>query len=103
MMENLEWKPRNDKLEYAFAADYLYLRIPLKHLVPEMNTATLLNFTSREAQVALHLAQGRPNKEIASNLGITERTVKFHVGQIFIKLAVDNRIDASRRLASLQS
>lgn len=48
--------------------------------------------TSRELQVARTLASGASNKEIASLLGITERTVKAHVGAILEKLDVRDRL-----------
>jgi two-component system, NarL family, nitrate/nitrite response regulator NarL len=48
--------------------------------------------TARELQVARTLASGASNKEIASLLGITERTVKAHVGAILEKLDVRDRL-----------
>ena len=40
------------------------------------------------------LARGLQNKEIADELSITERTVKFHVGSILRKLGAGNRTEA---------
>jgi DNA-binding CsgD family transcriptional regulator len=40
------------------------------------------------------MARGSPNKEIAARLGISEHTVKFHVGSIFAKLGVSSRTEA---------
>ncbi len=50
--------------------------------------------TTREVEVIHLLAQGLPNKEIATRLVITERTVKFHVGSILSKLGATNRTEA---------
>ena len=50
--------------------------------------------TGREAQVLRLLAQGRANKEIAAELVISERTVKFHVSSILSKLGASNRTEA---------
>ena len=50
--------------------------------------------TGREAQVLRLLAQGRANKEIAAELVISERTVKFHVSSILSKLGAGNRTEA---------
>lgn len=55
--------------------------------------ATLL--TDRERQVAQMVARGASNKEIARELGITERTVKAHAGAIFEKLDVRDRLQLS--------
>lgn len=51
--------------------------------------------TDREKQVANTLASGASNKEIARALGITERTVKAHVGAVLEKLAVRDRLQLS--------
>lgn len=50
--------------------------------------------TPREMEVLGLLAQGLQNKEIAGQLGITERTVKFHVGSILGRLNAGNRTEA---------
>lgn len=49
--------------------------------------------TRREAEVyeAMGRNKERANKEIACALGITERTVKFHVSEILKKLGVTSR------------
>jgi DNA-binding NarL/FixJ family response regulator len=54
--------------------------------------------SGREAEVAREVAAGRANKEIAASLGITERTVKAHMGAIFTKLSVRNRLQLMLRL-----
>jgi two-component system nitrate/nitrite response regulator NarL len=56
------------------------------------------SLTDRERQVARTLANGASNKEIARVLGITERTVKAHVGAIFEKLQVRDRLQLSLRV-----
>jgi DNA-binding NarL/FixJ family response regulator len=48
--------------------------------------------TARERQVALAVAGGAANKEIARELAITERTVKAHVGALLEKLGVRDRL-----------
>ncbi len=50
--------------------------------------------TPRESEVLQLLAQGKPNKEIAAELVITERTVKFHISSILAKLGATNRTEA---------
>jgi DNA-binding NarL/FixJ family response regulator len=53
--------------------------------------------TARELDVLELLAQGLSNKSIASRLGISDQTVKFHVASICGKLGAVNRTDAARR------
>ena len=57
--------------------------------------------TERELEVLRLLAKGRQNKEIAGELWISERTVKFHVSAILSKLGVGNRTEAVSKAAQL--
>ncbi len=52
----------------------------------------LVRLSSREREVALAVASGASNKEIARELKITERTVKSHLGAVFAKLDVRDRL-----------
>jgi DNA-binding NarL/FixJ family response regulator len=57
------------------------------------------SLTPREQGVLEHLARGLGNKQIAAQLGISERTVKFHVSAVLTKLGAANRTDAVARAA----
>ena len=57
------------------------------------NTPDPNALTARETEVLNLLAQGLPNKEIAAQLVITERTVKFHVSSLMSKLGAGNRTE----------
>ncbi len=54
--------------------------------------AVLSKLTDREQEIALHVSEGCTNKEIATQLNITERTVKQHLSHIFEKLDVTDRL-----------
>ena len=51
-------------------------------------------FTPREDEILDKITEGRPNKVIAGDLGISESTVKFHLANIYVKLGVHNRTQA---------
>lgn len=53
--------------------------------------------TARETEVLSLLAEGAGNKEIATRLGISEHTVKFHVSSILAKLGAESRTEAVSR------
>ncbi len=52
------------------------------------------SLTARELDVLQLMASGLPNKTIASRLGISQHTVKFHVAAILSKLGASSRTEA---------
>ncbi|HUT76009.1 MAG TPA: response regulator transcription factor [Armatimonadota bacterium] len=52
--------------------------------------------TTREVEVLSLLAQGNRNAEIADKLFISERTVKVHITNLFRKLGLSDRVQATR-------
>ena len=52
------------------------------------------SLSNREREVLVLLAKGKSNKEIASQLGITEATVKCHVSVILMRLDASDRTQA---------
>jgi two-component system, NarL family, response regulator LiaR len=53
------------------------------------------NLTERETEVLKLLARGRANRQIATSLFISEKTVKAHVSRILMKLGVRSRTQAA--------
>jgi DNA-binding NarL/FixJ family response regulator len=69
----------------------------LEHAEAEEPTAAkAAGLTDAELRVLQALAEGRPNKQIAADLFVTEQTVKFHLTNIYRKLEVTNRTEAAR-------
>lgn len=48
--------------------------------------------SARERDVAVAVAQGKSNAEIASELFMSVATVKAHVSHIFVKMGIANRV-----------
>lgn len=63
-------------------------------LLPEPASAGT-GLSAREEEVLGLVATGMPNKQIAASLGISERTVKAHLGSIFRQLGVGDRTSAA--------
>ncbi|WP_406633660.1 response regulator transcription factor [Amycolatopsis sp. WGS_07] len=60
-----------------------------------LRTPTGDALTPRERDVLLLLGRGLSNRDIAAELGLAERTVKVHVGNVLAKLQVDSRTQAA--------
>lgn len=72
--------------------------IPLlnKRLIARDNDRDKIEaLTAREMEVLIQLASGMLNKEIATQLNISERTVKNHISNIFKKIDVSDRTQAA--------
>ena len=51
--------------------------------------------TRRELEILRLVAEGRPNREVAKILWVTDQTIKFHLANTYKKLGVRNRFEAS--------
>lgn len=60
--------------------------------------AATLGLTARQYSVLELVAEGLPNKLIASRLGLSDHTVKLHIHNIIARLGVTNRTEAAARL-----
>jgi DNA-binding NarL/FixJ family response regulator len=54
------------------------------------------DLTRREVEILQLVAEGHSNSQLARMLWVTEQTVKFHLSNIYRKLDVSNRTEASR-------
>jgi RNA polymerase sigma factor (sigma-70 family) len=61
----------------------------------EVMGTLLVPLSPREMEILQHIAQGKSNKEIAYELGISRQTVKNHMTSILRKLAVNDRTQAA--------
>ncbi len=61
----------------------------------EMPAAHRADLTEREVAILRLLAQGATNQEIADELGISEKTVRNRLSEIFAKLHLNNRTQAA--------
>lgn len=83
------WISRDTLSEYVKQNSLLSARLP----------AEAKRFTAREEQVVKFIIRGFSNKQIGSLLGISERTVKFHVSNILQKSEVHSREGLLQKLA----
>jgi two-component system NarL family response regulator len=65
--------------------------LPDDTAVPRETLEAINNLTPRQLDILKRVAQGQGYKEIAAALGITKRTVQYHVLEIMQKLKLENR------------
>jgi len=66
------------------------------HALPTDLSETDAGLTRRETEILRLVAEGHSNSQLARMLWVTEQTVKFHLSNIYRKLDVANRTEASR-------
>ncbi len=59
-----------------------------------------LPLSPQQRKIALMIAQGRSNQEIAEGLGVSGNTVAYHIKQLFLKLDVHDRAGAVVRITA---
>ena len=70
----------------------LLLSVAVQPVSAHFSSEWRRRLTEREQEVACLVADGASNKEVARQLGVTERTVKDHLSHIFSKLQVHDRV-----------
>ena len=84
------WYSRHILVQYIFEKDD----------APNLTKEACLILTHREREIVTKLAEGRSNVEIARHFRISPHTVKTHAYNIYKKIRVENRLQASLWLAN---
>ena len=89
-----------DDLAYAMRQAFTHsVYVPSARPAPRPARARAdlpVGVTPREAEILRLVAEGHSNADVAGMLWIAEQTVKFHLSNIYRKLNVSNRTEASR-------
>jgi ATP/maltotriose-dependent transcriptional regulator MalT len=78
-----------------------YRLVPVDEIEVPWHGSVASLLTGRELQIVTLVAEGRVNKQIASDLRISEWTVSTHLRRIFSKLGVDTRAAMVSRCAPM--
>ena len=90
----LRAQPLIDDIEAIARRTRISLEAPTVHALGE-HDAVRLGLTSREAEVLALVAAGRTNREIGTELYVSEKTASVHVSNILRKLGVSSRVEAA--------
>ncbi len=71
--------------------------------MPRAATDAADRLTPQELQVALAVAEGASNREVASRLFLSPKTIEFHLGNVYRKLGISSRRELIRRYAGQRS
>lgn len=86
-----------DKLLVCVRAAFIEAEKRIEDLISNQDAITCLaKLTEREREVMILAVEGRSNKEIASYLGISFRTVEIHKSKIMLKTGASNLLDLAR-------
>jgi len=83
-------------IRIAFSGTVFVGARQLNGVAPLPGREPLGRLTSREREILQLVSEGHTNAELAHMLWVTEQTVKFHLSNIYRKLDVSNRTEASR-------
>lgn len=76
-------------------AFFLARRVPERGSRGSRSSERLVGLTRREEEILRLVARGHSNSQVAETLWVTGQTVKFHLSNIYRKLGVSNRTEAS--------
>lgn len=92
----------SELIEHQRIGDYLDTSVPVRQVLRRLRDNGLPNsalgvqsgLSRRETKVLLMISEGSSNKFIANALGLSEATVKFHLGNVYRKLGCKQRREA---------
>ncbi len=67
-----------------------------------LNNYLIDPLTERELEVLRYVASGKPNREIAESIYVSENTIKYHLKNIYLKLDVQNRTEALAKAGAMK-
>lgn len=73
-----------------------------KKIISLFQPKSYASFSERENQIIEYLSQGATYKTIANNLFVTPSTVNFHIQNIYLKLNVNSKSEALKKLREME-
>jgi DNA-binding NarL/FixJ family response regulator len=96
ILKSIDWADLGAAIRQAFSGTFICLGPPpVEVAVAEVDTNGA-GLSNREVEILQGVARGLSNRAIASELWLSDQTVKFHLHNVYRKLGVSNRTEAAR-------
>ena len=96
MLKRAEPEDLASAIRQVFARSLYLASSAAFQMTPNPEAIEAVGLTQREREILQLVSEGNTNGDVARILWVTEQTVKFHLANIFRKLNVTNRTQASR-------
>jgi DNA-binding NarL/FixJ family response regulator len=88
------------RAQIGYLLERLNQRLPDKQVLNQQNQISLSGLTRREKEIAILVSNGKNNRQISQILKISETTVKSHLGMVFRKLGINDRLSLALQISS---
>ena len=96
ILKSIDWADLGAAIRQAVSGTFICLAgLGVEAAVPELN-GDGAGLSGREVEILQGVARGLSNRAIASELWLSDQTVKFHLHNVYRKLGVSNRTEAAR-------
>jgi DNA-binding NarL/FixJ family response regulator len=96
ILKSIDWADLGGAIRQAFSGTFICLGTPAVEVAAVEVNANGAGLSNREVEILQGVARGLSNRAIASELWLSDQTVKFHLHNVYRKLGVSNRTEAAR-------
>jgi DNA-binding NarL/FixJ family response regulator len=95
ILKSVAWADLGAAIRQAFSGSFISVGPAVEDAAAEASSNGA-GLSSREVEILQGVARGLSNRAIASELWLSDQTVKFHLHNVYRKLGVSNRTEAAR-------
>jgi DNA-binding NarL/FixJ family response regulator len=96
ILKSIDWTDLGAAIRQAFSGTFICLGPPVVEAAAAEVNGNGAGLSTREVEILQAVARGLSNRAIASELWLSDQTVKFHLHNVYRKLGVSNRTEAAR-------
>jgi DNA-binding NarL/FixJ family response regulator len=96
ILKSIDWADLGAAIRQAVSGTFICLGPPAVEAAAAPVNGNGAGLSTREVEILQGVAKGLSNRAIASELWLSDQTVKFHLHNVYRKLGVSNRTEAAR-------